>query len=85
MERNHLAIKRLTIFRVCISITLKMVNYLYHNALRATMIVTAALLFEKSVVKTEEACSVTGLILRHLVDGVMDSIVVELLCLGSDG
>ena len=28
MERNHMAIKRLTIFRVCISITLKMVNYL---------------------------------------------------------
>lgn len=38
VERNHLAIKRLTIFRVCIPITLKMVNYLYHNALRATMI-----------------------------------------------
>ena len=27
----------------------------------------------------------TGLVLRHLVDGVMDCIVVELLCLGSDG
>lgn len=26
-ERNHLTIKRLTIFRVCILITLKMVNY----------------------------------------------------------
>lgn len=38
VERKHLTIKRLTIFRVCISITLKMVNYLYHNALRPTMI-----------------------------------------------
>ena len=62
-----------------------MVNYLYHNALRTTPNVTAALLFEKSVVKTQEAGSVTGLVLGHLVDGVMDSIVVELLCLGSDG
>ena len=62
-----------------------MVNYLYHNALRITMIVAAALLFEKSVVKTEEAGSVTGLVFRHLVDGVMDRIVVELFCLGSDG
>lgn len=38
VERNRMAIKRLTIFRVCIPITLKMVNYLYHNALRITMI-----------------------------------------------
>ena len=28
VERNLMAIKRLTIFRVCIPITLKMVNYL---------------------------------------------------------
>lgn len=62
-----------------------MVNYPYHNALRATPNVTVALFLEEPVVESEEACSVTGLILRHLVDGVMDSIVVELLCLGSDG
>ena len=62
-----------------------MVNYLYHNALRATPNVTVSLFLEEPVVKSQEAGSVTGLILRHLVDGVMDGIVVELLCLGSNG
>lgn len=38
VECNHLTIKRLTIFRVVDMQTLKMVNYLYHNALRITMI-----------------------------------------------
>ena len=38
VKRNRLAIKRLTIFRVVDMQTLKMVNYLYHNALRITMI-----------------------------------------------
>ena len=44
-----------------------------------------SLFLEIPVVKTLETCTVASFILCHLVNSVVDSVVVQLFCLGSDG
>lgn len=44
-----------------------------------------SLFLEIPVVKTLETSTVASLILCHLVNSVVDSVVVQLFCLGSDG
>ena len=43
------------------------------------------LILEEPLVETLEASTVTGLVLCHLVNGVVDSVISELLCPAGDG
>ena len=49
-----------------------------------TGFIVYAMLFEISVVKSLEACTVTGFILAHFVNCIVDCVKVLLLCKSSD-